>query len=81
MGLKFQNFLKIFYQGLIFVFSCICDPTWDSSRSKKVPLVGGEKNGEKRTLKGTEMEKNQNFREFYDPYWDFFARNLGCPWS
>ena len=48
MGLKFKNFLKIFYftskfsqkapyEGLIFVFWCFCDPTWDSSRSKKYP--------------------------------------------
>ena len=34
--------------------------------------------GKKWTLEGTEMKKNPNFHEFYDPYWDFFARNLGC---
>ena len=38
----------------------------------------GKKNGKKWILEGTEMEKNPNFHEFYDPYWDFFARNLGC---
>ena len=43
------------------------------------PTFGGRaKNGKKLTPEGTEMEKNPNFHEFYDPYWDFFARSLGC---
>ena len=39
----------------------------------------GHLEGPKRTRKGTEMEEKSDpiFREFYDPYWDIFARNLG----
>ena len=40
-------------------------------------LVVGPWQGPERTLEGTEIEENSNFREFCYPYWHYFTRNLG----
>ena len=65
-------------------FSCYGDPlvSWGvqgllMTGMCRLALAVGLLEGLKWILRGTEIKGTPNFHELYDPYWDYFAQNLG----